>query len=519
MKRRAKQFRVPKIELKPAMALQHTQLNLWKLFLKNLGVNSAKQPTKSSLLVATDESLELITNMVKLPFYLERFMLFGLLSCVCAFLKLLVIVPVKLAIDVVRLIIQFRNNFITNQRHRLAVAGKVNYSNLLFVALLSSASWFLSSVDTSRIYHTIKIQSSIKLYVIFGVLEITDKLLSTIGQDLLNILFNRSINSLQTVIIFIMSFGYLYLHTLVLIYQTVSLNVAANSYSNLLITLLFSNQFAEIKSSVFKKIDKEGLFQISCADIVERFQLFIMLLIITLRNIVQMNNKNKHQLLPNSSLSFFKGANLGMIIGPTTIVIGSELIVDWIKHSYVTKFNKIKPQIYSRYLNILSTDILDDFKDSSNDNVNSINDRIQHRLGLPLSAIFILFILMSKRFITWLLFLEDSSGSLINRINYKNGLIIVVSGLSLLMFTLVLELILIKWSTSIIKHYNNSSEVEQIYTSGLLDGLSEKDRSKLYPPSEIIPPNRNDVRKEKDSRHPLSLNSVSRYRMSSKNIW
>ncbi len=60
------------------------------------------------------------------------------------------------------------------------------------------------------------------------------------------------------------------LHAIVSLYQLVSLNVAINSYDNALLTLLVSNQFVEIKGSVFKKFDKENLFQITCAGTEER---------------------------------------------------------------------------------------------------------------------------------------------------------------------------------------------------------------------------------------------------------
>lgn len=50
-----------------------------------------------------------------------------------------------------------------------------------------------------------------------------------------------------------------------MIYQTISLNVAVNSYDHALLTLLVSNQFVEIKGSVFKKFEKDNLFQITCA--------------------------------------------------------------------------------------------------------------------------------------------------------------------------------------------------------------------------------------------------------------
>lgn len=50
-----------------------------------------------------------------------------------------------------------------------------------------------------------------------------------------------------------------------MVYQTISLNVAVNSYDHALLTLLMSNQFVEIKGSVFKKFEKDNLFQITCA--------------------------------------------------------------------------------------------------------------------------------------------------------------------------------------------------------------------------------------------------------------
>ena len=77
----------------------------------------------------------------------------------------------------------------------------------------------------------------------------------------------------------------------------VTLNVAVHSSNNALMTLLISNQFVELKGSVFKKFEKENVFQITCSgiiqrkiasnvsDIVERFQMMLFLFIITLQNI------------------------------------------------------------------------------------------------------------------------------------------------------------------------------------------------------------------------------------------
>ena len=58
---------------------------------------------------------------------------------------------------------------------------------------------------------------------------------------------------------------YISVHTLILLIQSVALNVAVNSNNNVLLTLLVSNNFVELKGSVFKKCEKQNLFQISCA--------------------------------------------------------------------------------------------------------------------------------------------------------------------------------------------------------------------------------------------------------------
>jgi hypothetical protein len=47
------------------------------------------------------------------------------------------------------------------------------------------------------------------------------------------------------------------------------MNVAINSHNNALLTLLISNQFVELKGSVFKKFEKENLFQISCSGMLK----------------------------------------------------------------------------------------------------------------------------------------------------------------------------------------------------------------------------------------------------------
>jgi Eukaryotic membrane protein family len=148
----------------------------------------------------------------------------------------------------------------------------------------------------------------------------------------------------------------------VLFYELVTLNVAINSYSNALLTLLLSNQFVEIKGAVFKKFEKENLFQMSCADMVERFQLSLLLFIIALRNLIELSGSSFSS-LPTSFVPIFVVPSLSLlqtIFSPTLIVLLSEMMVDWLKHAFITKFNHIRPAVYGRFIDVLCKDLVTD---------------------------------------------------------------------------------------------------------------------------------------------------------------
>lgn len=174
---------------------------------------------------------------------------------------------------------------------------------------------------------------------------------------------------------FVLALTYNVIHATALLYHVITLNVAVNSYSNALLTLLMSNQFVEIKSTVFKKFEKDNLFQLTCADVVERFQLWLMLMIIALRNIVEMGGLSLpsaaaadagteflkdtlpirgNSIIPNSFMILPSWS--GEVLTPFLLVLGSEMLVDWIKHSYISKFNGVKPAIYQRFLDVLAKD-------------------------------------------------------------------------------------------------------------------------------------------------------------------
>ncbi|KAJ4129828.1 hypothetical protein NW768_006798 [Fusarium equiseti] len=304
-------------------------------------------------------------------------------------------------------------------RHRRTKSMPSNLSafhkaDLLQGLVIICSSMALMTLDASRMYHFIRAQSAIKLYVIYNILEVGDRLLSALGQDILECLFStetlsRNASGRSKVLLplgmFMLALAYCCLHSIALYYQVITLNVAVNSYSNALLTLLLSNQFVEIKSTVFKRFEKDNLFQLTCADIVERFQLWIMLLIIGMRNVVEVGglsvpgagsetsfddaSKPLHNpsILPHSFTVLPPWITnclmSGEVLSPFLIVIGSEMLVDTIKHAYVTKFNNIKPAFYSRLLDILCKDYYTNA---------FMTPSLTKRLGLaviPLSCLFI----------------------------------------------------------------------------------------------------------------------------------
>ena len=64
---------------------------------------------------------------------------------------------------------------------------------------------------------------------------------------------------------------YVICHSFLFFVNVATLNVAINSADQALLTLLISNNFAEIKTSVFKKFDENNLFQVASSDVTERW--------------------------------------------------------------------------------------------------------------------------------------------------------------------------------------------------------------------------------------------------------
>lgn len=409
---------------------------------------------------------EQLINMAKVPFNLERFIIFGLLVCLNSFLTLFTLVPLKISIICYTAFLDFVTNLSqTGQPDVSILTRKLHFikRDLIHVFVIISTVALLASptVEVSRLYHDVRGQAHLKLYVIFGVLEVTDKLLSSIGQEIFTVLMgipvtNTNIKNMGRLALFvIIALIYSACHSYVLIYQSVSLHVAANSYSNALMALLLSNQFAELKGAVFKKFDREGLFQVAMSDLTERFQLSLMLFIISIRNLAQLNMTQLGLVVPDSWKSWNKW--FGAIFGPSMVVLGSEVFVDWLKHCFIIKFNRIKPRVYKNFLYVLSTDFMEVFtSNSKRSTLNEISDYIYlaKRIGLPISSLSICFLRMTLHDLKQIYVPSFSLPSIL-----ACGTLAALTFVMLLVIRLLLGLWLLQWARRI-KHKHEAYQSE-----------------------------------------------------------
>ena len=121
--------------------------------------------------------------------------------------------------------------------------------------------------------------------------------MSAFGQDTLDALFwtatepvNRKRHHVSGICFHLsVSIIYVFLHALIVLLQALALNVAINASDKGLLIILISNNFVELKGSVFKKFDRVNLLQIACSDIRERFHLIVLMVIVALQTLKEYN--------------------------------------------------------------------------------------------------------------------------------------------------------------------------------------------------------------------------------------
>uniref|UniRef100_A0A8C6UT54 Transmembrane anterior posterior transformation 1a n=1 Tax=Neogobius melanostomus TaxID=47308 RepID=A0A8C6UT54_9GOBI len=328
------------------------------------------------------EQREKVYTCMRIPKELEKLMLFGFFLCMDAFLYAFTLLPLRVLLAALRLLTLPCCGF--SGTRLLQPAQVCDVLKALILVLCYSMMHYL---DYAMIYHLIRGQSVIKLYLIFNMLEVADRLFSSFGQDILDALYwtatepkARKRDNIGVIPHFIMAVFYVLLHTILIMVQASTLNVAFNSHNKSLLTIMMSNNFVEIKGNVFKKIGKQNLFQMSNSDIKERFTSYILLLIVVLRNMEQFAWNLGH---------------LWKLIPVVVMVVVSEVAVDIVKHAFVTKFNNISAEVYSEYRTDLAFELLSSRQKNA---YTDYSDTVARRMGfIPLpSAILLIRVVMSS---------------------------------------------------------------------------------------------------------------------------
>ncbi|CAH1783993.1 unnamed protein product [Owenia fusiformis] len=324
------------------------------------------------------EKRERVYTFVKIPREVEKFMFYGFFQCVDSFLFIFTFLPLRFLLALLKILTHPCGVVIKGSRRVLEPAQIIDILKVLIILCVTTV---LTYVDLSMMYHIIRGQAVIKLYIFYNMLEVADRLFSSFGQDILDALFwtateprNRRREHVGVLPHLLLGMVYVFLHGILVLFQATTLNVAFNSHNKALLTIMMSNNFVELKGSVFKKFEKNNLFQMSCSDVRERFHMYMLMFIVLVRNMTEFSWKMDHlmELLPD-----------------VAAVLLAEFLVDWVKHAFITKFNEISTEVYRDYTVSLAYDLLQSRqKNAYSDHA----DLVSRRMGfipLPLACLLV----------------------------------------------------------------------------------------------------------------------------------
>ncbi|XBW36154.1 hypothetical protein QEN19_001734 [Hanseniaspora menglaensis] len=247
----------------------------------------------------------------------------------------------------------------------LNVIRRQNLKESLFdcFKIIFLAHIIIKEVNTSRLYHLIKLQSYMKIFALINFLQLIEKLTSTILVDLTGV-------KRKSVLNFALQLPVLLINSLVITMQALTFNVIINSKnSKQLNILLITISFNKLKSTTFKKFNSSSLFQTILQDSNDRFQLNLSLMIVCLKNYYY--------------------------IGKITKLLAVTMITDWMHQLFIVRYNDIDINLFSTFKEVM----IDDYEKKN----------VIYRLGMPVDGrIITCIVLLYRRKISvkmWCLFI------------------------------------------------------------------------------------------------------------------
>lgn len=328
---------------------------------------------------------EKVYSFMKIPREVEKFMTYGFFQCADSFLFVYTFLPIRFTMALWAIITRPLKSCLRRKQDRKRSEGFLRPAEIcdLLKGIVVLGCWAMTwKVDTSWMYHTVKSQSVIKLYIFYNMLEVGDRLLSAFGQDTIDALFwtatepkskvhSRHSHHLGMLPHLFFALAYVMLHTILVLFQAATLNVAINSSNKALLTIMMSNNFVELKGSVFKKFDKNNLFQLSCSDVRERFHLTILVFAVTLQTMKEYA---------------WRADRLAVLLPDCIFLLITEVLVDWVKHAFITRFNELHSTVYRDYTISLAYDVTQTRQETA---FSDPSDLVARRMGfipLPLGV-------------------------------------------------------------------------------------------------------------------------------------
>ncbi|QHO57447.1 Protein POLLEN DEFECTIVE IN GUIDANCE [Arachis hypogaea] len=291
---------------------------------------------RSTTTLGNEKERERVYDTIfRLPWRCELLIDVGCFVCFDSFLSLLTIMPTRIMMTIWKLLK-------TRQFKRLSAMELSDFGCFL---IMSCGVILLQQTDISLIYHMIRGQGTIKLYVVYNVLEIFDKLCQSFNGDVLQTFFHSAEGLAscppESTRFWIWRFiadeslaiAASIVHSFILLAQAITLSTCIVAHNNALFALLVSNNFAEIKSNVFKRYSRDNVHSLVYFDSIERFHISAFILFVLAQNILEAEGPWFESFLSN-----------------VLLVYVCEMIIDIIKHSFIAKFNDIKPITYSEFL-------------------------------------------------------------------------------------------------------------------------------------------------------------------------
>lgn len=175
-------------------------------------------------------------------------------------------------------------------------------------------------------------------------LEMCERWCRSIGVDL----FDLTMSSIRhpwhsQLLTYMLTLLYCFAHSTMHLLRILLLQVAINTSSSAVFLIIVTNNFAEIKSTVFKRYEAKSLFPIIASDVVERFYLLMDIIFV----------------LARLSISPHRGSyNAPDIAFWLFLLVFLEFGTDWIKFCLIVKFSEMKASTFEIYKEVLIADIL-----------------------------------------------------------------------------------------------------------------------------------------------------------------